>query len=259
LLVVSSWAIDASEGFAALAWLGRALDWSVTTHLAPLEHGTLAFGACAWMILLCAGALAAAWVGLGFDGSRLVRASVLAGVLAVTALTCMSVQTVQQGLDFTELRRGSLPRGVIQALRALPATLTLEVWLDRDDARRRQLELDALAKLKLARPDLELRAPLDERAAPVEGEREPGYGRVVVRVGRAARETYSTSRRELVSLIFEAAGRPLPDFSQQEYPGYPKILQGRARSVLAFAAYLGLPSALLILGWLCNRSRRRKT
>lgn len=259
LLIVSSWAIDASEGFAALAWLGRALDWSVSTHLAPLEHGTLAFGACAWMALLSAGALAAAWVGLSFDGSRVARTSQLAFVVVVTALACASVQGVQRGLDFTELRRGSLPPAVIRALRGLPATLALEVWLDRDDARRRQFESDALAKLKLARPDLKVRTPLDERAAPVEGEREPGYGRVIVRVRGTARETYSTSRRELVTLIFEAAGRPPPDFSQHEYPGYPKIFEGGTRSFAATAAYFGLPSTLLMVGWLCTRVKRRKT
>jgi ABC-2 type transport system permease protein len=259
LLIVSSWAIDASEGFAALAWLGSALDWSVSTHLAPLEHGTLAFGACAWMALLCVGTLTAAWVGLGFDGSRFARASLLASVLVVTALACASVQGLQRGLDFTELRRASLPPGVIRALRALPTAPLLEVWLDRDDARRHQLESDALAKLELARPDLELRAPLDARAAPIEGEREPGYGRIIVRVGRTARETYSTSRRELVTLIFEAAGRPPPDFSQHEYPGYPKTFEGGARSLAVFVAYFGLPSTLLMLGWLCTRSRRRTT
>jgi hypothetical protein len=258
LLIVSSWAIDASEGFAALAWLGRALDWSVSTHLSPLEHGTLALGACAWMVLLSVGALVAGWAGVAFDGSRVARAGLLLGVLTATAVACASVQRLQLGFDFTELRRGSLPPAVIGALRELPAPLELEVWLDRDDARRRQLESDALAKLKLARPDLKLRVPLDDRAAPVEGEREPGYGRIVVRVGRTSRETYSTSRRELVTLIFEAAGRPLPDFSQHEYPGYPKVLEGRARSVAAFVAYLGLPFTMLMLGWLSTRSQRRK-
>src|SRR5437870_5056118 len=63
LVVAASWAIDASEGFAALAWLGRALDWSVTTHLYPMERGTLAVGACLWMTAVVGGALAAAYVG----------------------------------------------------------------------------------------------------------------------------------------------------------------------------------------------------
>lgn len=259
LLVVASWAIDASEGFAALAWLGGALEWSVSTHLAPFERGTFALGAFAWLALLAAGATVVARIALGVGASRLASAGLVAAVGAATVLACATAQRVQRGFDLTELRRASLPPGVVEALRVLPATLQLEVWLDRDDARRRQLESDALAKLKLARPDLQLRAPLDERAAPAEGEREPGYGRIVVHVGRTARETYSTSRRELVTLIFEAAGRPVPDFSQHEYPGYPKIVEGGQRSFAGFTAYFGVPGTLLIAGWLSTRSRRRES
>src|SRR5437016_680816 len=67
LVVAASWAIDASEGFAALAWLGRALDWSVTTHLYPMERGTLAGGACLRRAAVVGGALAAAYVGVRVD------------------------------------------------------------------------------------------------------------------------------------------------------------------------------------------------
>jgi hypothetical protein len=74
-------------------------------------------------------------------------------------LACATAQRVQWAFDVTELRRGSLPPAVGAALRALPANLQLVVWLDRDDARRRQLESDALAKLRLARPDLQVRNP----------------------------------------------------------------------------------------------------
>jgi ABC-type transport system involved in multi-copper enzyme maturation permease subunit len=64
LMVAASWAVDASEGFAALAWLGRAVDWSVTTHLYPMERGTLAIGASLWFVALMCGALGIAYVGV---------------------------------------------------------------------------------------------------------------------------------------------------------------------------------------------------
>src|SRR2546427_4952295 len=85
LVVAASWAIDASEGFAALAWLGRALDWSVTTHLYPMERGTLAVGACAWMIAAALGAFLLACVGVRYDLRPPVRRGLFAAVLAVTA------------------------------------------------------------------------------------------------------------------------------------------------------------------------------
>jgi ABC-type transport system involved in multi-copper enzyme maturation permease subunit len=258
LVVVSSWAIDASEGFAALAWLGNALDWSVTRQLAPLEHGTLALSACGFLLALTAGALALAAIGLRSDRSALARGALVGAVLVATACAGLGARGLRRGFDFTEARRASLPPAVERELRALPGTLVLELWLDRDDARRTELEGDALAKLRLARPDLAVRAPLDGKPAPVEGEREPGYGRIVVRVNGATRETYSTSRRELATLIFEAAGRPLPDFSQPEYRGYPWVVQGARRSLLAGVAYFGLPGVLLFCGLVCSRSGRKR-
>lgn len=257
LLVVASWAVDASEGFAALAWLGRALDWSVTTHLAPFERATFALGAGAWLLALIAGALAAAWVGLNRDRSRTRIVMTSISVLAATVACCLLAQGLRLAFDLTENARASLPPAVIRELRAIHESLALDVWLDRDDARRQQIESDALAKLRLARSDVIVRTPLDDRPTPMEGEHEPTYGRIVVHVGQRTRETYSTSRRELVTLIFQLAGRSPPDFTQQEYPGYPMTLEGTRRSVVVACAYLGIPLALLILGWSCTRSKRR--
>ncbi len=259
LLVIASWAIDASEGFAALAWLGRALDWSVTTHLAPFEHATLALGACAWMLALTFGACLLALVGLRSDRSGFQRALALTGTLVLTVASCLLTQSIRRAFDLSEDARGSLPPAVIHELRALREPLSLEVWLDRDDARRQQLESDALAKLRLARPDLVVRTPTDERVTPIEGDRDTGYGRIVVRVGGRSRETYSTSRRELVTLMFDAVGRPAPDFAKREYPGYPLSIEGGRRSLAVGCAYFGFPLALFGCGWLCTRSTRRRS
>jgi hypothetical protein len=257
LAVAASWAIDASEGFAALAWLGRAVDWSVTTHLSPMERGTLSIGAGLWFVVLLAGALAVAVIGVRSDLARVRRTAALLVATAAVVVCGGLAHRVRRVLDLTELRRASLPPAAERALRQLPGSLRVEVWLDRDDARRRQLEVDTLAKLRIARPDLDVRAPLDDRPAPAEGERVDGYGRIVVAVGAATRETFSTSRKELVTLLFEAAGRPLPDWSQPEYPGHPLVVDGARRSAVLVLAYAGLPLALLLAGWLATRSRRR--
>jgi hypothetical protein len=250
LIVAASWAIDASEGFAALAWLGRALDWSVTTHLGPMERGTIGLGACLWMAAVTLGALAMACIGVRIDLSRPRRLAAVALVLLATATAGALAHRVRRGLDVTEDRRASLPPAAERALRALPGRVALEVYLDRDDARRHQLESDTLAKLRLARPDLDVMTPTDGRADASEAEREKGYGRIIVHAGSGTRETYSTSRKEIVTLLFEAAGRPLPDWSQPEYPGYPLVVDRGRRTTLVVLAYLGIPLALLGAGWL---------
>ena len=78
-----------------------------------------------------------------------------------------------------------------------------------------------------------------------------------MRVGAEKRETRSTSRRELTTLIFEAAGRPLPSWEQPEYPGYPLVVEGARRSVVMACAYLAFPGLLALLGWLLCRAPKR--
>jgi hypothetical protein len=164
VVVVVSWAIDASEGFAALAWLGRALDWSVTTHLEPMERGTLWVGAVLWMGVMALGALALAWVGVRTDLGRPRRLAAALAVLLATAGVGTLTHRVRRTFDLTEDGRASLPPAAARGLRELPGRPVLEVYLDRDDARRRQLETDTLAKLRIARPDLEVETPTDARS-----------------------------------------------------------------------------------------------
>jgi hypothetical protein len=259
VVIAASWAIDASEGFAALAWLGRALDWSVSTHLTSLERGTLSLGACLWMGLTTTGAFAIAYVGVRFDVPRRRRVALSILIVMLTAGAGVVANRVRMVFDCTELNRVSLPPAVIAGLRELPGALSLEVYLDRDDARRQQLEGDVIAKLRLARSDVEVWTPLDEQSAPAVDARDEGYGRIIVRVGDQTRATYSTSRKEIVTLLFEAAGRPVPDWSTAEYPGYPLVIDGQRRTLTLLIAYLGLPAACILAGLCSTRAVRGRS
>jgi hypothetical protein len=97
--------------------------------------------------------------------------------------------------------------------------------------------------------------PLDDVVDAAEAQRDTGYGRVVIHGGAATRETRSTSRKEIVTLVFEAAGRPLPDWNQPTYPGFPVVVTGARRLGLVVLAYVLVPLGLLVLG--LNLSRRR--
>jgi hypothetical protein len=254
LASLTSWAIDAADGYAALAWLGGASAWSVEHRLFPFQRGIVAVGSVLWLTLATLTALGVALVGGSFAKTgrkTLVAAAVIvAGVLALAL-----AGTTRRAFDWSEERRASLPPPVVEALRRIPGPIALEVFLDRDDSRRKQLESDALAKLVLARPDLAILTPLDGESDVTEGRRGSGYGRIVVRVGDALRETRSTSRRELTTLIFEAAERPLPEWTQPPYQGYPIVLAGGRRQVLVVLAYVGLPFAFAVLGFALTRRR----
>jgi hypothetical protein len=252
---LASWAVDAGEDFAALAWVGGLEPFSIGRRLDAFERGLVHLGALGWFAVAIGGAFALAHVGARFERPRrkaLLGAALAAGMLIVLWLAAH----VHRAYDWSEERRASLPPAAVAGLRAFEGPIRVEVWFDRDDGRRKQLERDVLAKLRMARPDAAIVTPLDERGAQL-GERDPAYGRVVLRAGGGVRETRSTSRREVTFLLFEAAGLPLPDWSQPAYPGYPWVAEGARRSMLLALAYALLPGLFLGMGWWMTRRKRR--
>jgi hypothetical protein len=153
-----------------------------------------------------------------------------------------------QTYDWSEQRRQSLAPGAVGALRALSSPISLEIYLDRDDSRRVQLERDALAKLRLARPDISIEMPLDAAADPGEAQRGANYGQIVIHVGPSVRNTRSSSEQELVALIFEAAGQRPPDWSRPPYSGYAVVFSGARRTLLGALAYVAIPLGFALMG-----------
>lgn len=251
---VASWAIDAGEGFAALAWLGPAAIASVSRALAPFEHGILETGAVGWFAATVAGASALAFIGARFDAAPR-RGAGAAACSVVVAVALVASAKTSRGWDWTEYRRASLPPDVVRALRAIDEPIVIDVLLDREDSRRRHLDRDAFAKLRLARPDVRITSPLDGRTPDVV--RDADYGKLVLHVGSRTGETPSSSRREIVVRIFEIAGRPLPDFEQRVYPGRPCAISDGGRTLLRVFAYGLLPGILLAVGLVLTRRRRR--
>jgi hypothetical protein len=252
---LTSWAIDAADGFAALAWLGGASAWSIERRLSWFGRGLVPLGSLLWLVTVVATAFSLACIGGTFVRSWRAKAIMTGATLSIGAFLLVSVQGVRRTYDWTEARRASLPLAAVDGLRNLRGPIEMDVYLDRDDSRRRQIESDALQKLVLARPDIVIRMPLDREERPSEATRSDAYGRIVVRVGEGVRETRSTSRRELVTLIFEAAGQSLPDWSQSTYPGYPTVVEGAPRMYLALLAYVANPLVLLGIG--LHLSQRR--
>jgi ABC-type transport system involved in multi-copper enzyme maturation permease subunit len=252
---LTSWAIDAGEGFAALAWLGGASAWSIERQIAPFSRGVVALGSIVWPLATAACALAMALVGARMDWTQRRRTLVAVGIAIGTVVVLSRASRARRAYDWTEQRRASLPPAAVDALRGIDASIVLDVFLDRDDSRRRQLESDVLAKLILARPDIVVRMPLDDARGVAETVHDADYGRIVLRVGYATRETRSTSRKEVVTLLFDAAGKTLPDWTSLPYPGYPAVVEGTRRRMLLGVAYGALPLAMVAMGIVLTRKR----
>jgi ABC-type transport system involved in multi-copper enzyme maturation permease subunit len=259
LAVAFTWAVDAAEGFSALAWLGTASAWSPTTHLRPFEQGALDLSAIGWFAGALVGLFALAYAGCRFDLHGTRRLAAIAGGAVILLVGCLALGQARSAWDVSEARRHSLPPAAARELRTLSGPLVITANLDREDSRRRQLESDTLAKLRLARPDLRVRFPPDERSVPAALETGDRYGKLVIQLGGRSAETTSTSRREIATLIFELAGRPLPDWTQPEYRGYPLVVDGAPRRLVLVVSYLGLPLLLLIAGAATTFNRRKAT
>jgi hypothetical protein len=255
LVSLTSWAIESSEGFSALAWLSRFGTLSVGAQLVRFEHGVLSFGALGWLLCgICAGA------GLALLQGRLERTPCLAWLsfaVVALALPCAALLgSWQRAADLTETKRMSLPPAAEAALRAHSEPLRLTIWLERDDARRTQLERDVIAKLRLARPDLATDAPLDDPVRATGVQHGDAYGWIEIRAGASVRRTRSASRKEVTTLVFEALGEPLPAWSQSTYPGYPWLPAPALRTALVAFAYAMLPLAFVLVAVVLARRRR---
>ena len=257
LASLTSWAIDAADGFAALAWLGGASAWSIEQRLLPFQHGVLSLSSVLWLLAASAMALGVAVIAGSFAPPSQKLARALA-VIGTGVLALVSIGTDGRAVDLSEQRRASLPPEVVAALRRLAGPIRVDVFLDRDDSRRRQLELDVLAKLRLARPDMPIRMPLDAVAEVAEGQHdgdEAQYGRIVVQAGATQRETRSSSAREIVAVIFGAAAQEMPGWAPLPYPGFPIVATGARRRGLGLLAYLGVPSSLVLIGLALTHGR----
>ncbi len=185
----------------------------------------------------------------------------MSGTILLLVFGAIVLRRLPGAWDLTEQHRHSLPPAVVRALRAVGAPVRLVVNLDREDSRRRQIEEDAIAKLRLARPDIQVSFPPDDSRAPAADDHDSGYGRLVVQVGDRSTSTTSSSRREIVIAMLSLVDAPAPDWAQPEYPGYPLVVEGNRRTLILATSYLVLPLLFLIVGLATTtiNPRRRTT
>jgi hypothetical protein len=254
---LGAWVLDAAGEFAAITWLAPLAWLSSTSRLQPFEQGLVLPGALVWLGCACIGATALAYVGLRRDARRSRRVAAAAAIAIATVLGLMASDGLRGGWDTSDARRWSFPPALQRALEALPGPIELEIYLDREDSRRVQLERDVLRRLQLARPDASIRFPIDEATDPLLAVRDEDYGKLEIRVAGASTRTWSTSRKEVVEQIFTAAGEPLGAWEYSSYPGHPCIIEGSQRRTLGWLAYLALPLGCVAVGlWTVRRSRR---
>jgi hypothetical protein len=182
--------------------------------------------------------------------SKVVRS--LACVALVGGLLALATQ-VRTTFDLTQDRRNSFSIADQRALSALRAPLVITVRLAPEDPRYVDLRRNVLSKLERTVPNVTVRLATSGKSV-VGSSGDEGYGEIEISYGGRSATTRSTSPREILPLLYELAGVPVPaPVPGEDYPGYPLV--ANAQAVLPW--FLGaLPLLIIGLWWWSRRAPR---
>lgn len=219
---LGSWVLDFAsvgrDGF--LAQFGAL---SLTAVLRPWERGVFFAAQLVFWLLVCAGMLALALLGLDHGRrlpARLVRAAGV--VIAVMCVAALGSRALTFSFDFTENRRNSFAPEEEAALSRLTDGLRIEVFLRPEDPRREDLERAVLAKLRRSVPGIEIR--LGETSGGRFGVGEDHrYGEIVYSYAGRTDVSRSTSPREVLPILWGLSGVQPSLAAPSTYPGYPLV------------------------------------
>jgi ABC-2 type transport system permease protein len=249
---IGSWVLDFS-----LAGQPGLLDWisrlSLTQTLRSFEQGLLSLGLLSGIIAAIGAfaAMAAVWLHPGAPvRAKLIRS--IACVAAAGAVLALATQ-IRSSIDVSEDRRNSFPAADQRALAELRAPLIITVHLAPEDPRYIDLRRNVLAKLERVLPHVTVRLAAAGQSV-VGSTSDEAYGEVEYSYGGRSAKSRSTSHREVLPILYELAGRPIPTpVSSEEYPGYPLI----ASAELALLWFLGaLPLLIAVTWWWSRRAPR---
>lgn len=249
---IGSWVLDF-----ALAGQPGLLEWisrlSLTQTLRPFEQGLLSAGIVLGIVGTIGGfaALANIWLHPGVPLlAKLVRSLFCAAIVGGTVVLAAQVRT---SFDLTEDRRNSFPAADESALAALREPLVITVHLAPEDPRYADLRRNVIAKLERTLANVTVRLAASGQSV-FASAGEDAYGEVEYSYAGRSATSRSTSHREVLPLLYELAGTPVPaPVPGQDYPGYPLVANGQTALPWFFAV---LPLLIGIAWWWSCRAPR---
>lgn len=241
---IGSWVLDF-----ALAGQPGLLEWisrlSLTQTLRPFEQGLLSAGLLLGIVGTIGGfaALATIWLHPGVPlTAKLVRSLFCAAIVGGIAVLATQVRT---SFDLTEDRRNSFPAADESALAALREPLVITVHLAPEDPRYADLRRNVISKLERMLANVTVRLAASGQSV-IASAGEDAYGEVEYSYAGRSATSRSTSHREVLPLLYELAGTPLPaPIPGQDYPGYPLVANGQT----ALPWFFGVLPLLIGIAW----------
>jgi ABC-2 type transport system permease protein len=247
---IGSWVLDF-----ALAGQPGLLEWvarlSLTQTLRTFEQGLLSLRLLLGIVVAIGGfaALATVWLHPGVPPrTKFVQT---AACLAVVAAVSVLASQVRMSIDVSEDRRNSFPAADQRALSELRELLVITVHLAPEDPRYVDLRRNVLAKLERALPRVEVRLAATGKSV-VGSAGDEAYGEIEYSYDGRSTKTRSTGHREVLPLLYELAGKPIPaPVIGEDYPGYPLIAGGQHALLWFFGA---LPLLIVLAWWRTSRA-----
>ena len=113
-----------------------------------------------------------------------------------------------------------------------------------------------LAKLERVVPHVSIRLASGAQTV-VGSSTEESYGEVEYSYAGRSAKSRSTSHREVLPILYELAGRPIPTpIAGEEYPGYPLVAEAQLALPWFFVA---LPLSIVLAWWWISRPPRIPT
>jgi ABC-type transport system involved in multi-copper enzyme maturation permease subunit len=249
---IGSWVLDfALAGQPGV--LGMISRLSLTQTLRTFEQGLLSapllVGMAAAIVGFCA--LAAIWLPPGVPVRRKLPRSCVC-IAAMAALLAMASQ-IGPSADLAQDRRNSFPAADQRELAKLQERLVITVHLALEDPRFADLRRNVLAKLERVVPRVTIRLAGDGQTV-VGSLTDEAYGEVEYSYGGRSAKSRSTSHREVLPILYELAGRPIPTpIAGEDYAGYPLVAEAQVVLPWFFAA---LPFSIALAWWWVSRPPR---
>jgi hypothetical protein len=241
---IGSWVLDfALAGQPGL--LDRIARLSLTQTLRPFEQGLLPLPVLIGLGAAICGllAMAAVWLHPGVA----LRVKFVRAIFCVAAAASLLVLAsgLRQTIDLSEDRRNSFPAADERALAELRDPLLIAVHLAAEDPRYVDLRRNVLAKLERIVPRLSIRLSTSGQSV-IGSTGDERYGEIEYSYDGRSASSRSTSPREILPLIYELVGRPVPaPMPASDYPGYPLVSSARP----GLPWFFGLLPALIVLAW----------
>jgi ABC-type transport system involved in multi-copper enzyme maturation permease subunit len=249
---VASWVLDfALAGQPGV--LGMVARLSLTQTLRIFEQGLLSAGLVVGIAvaILSFCALAAIWLHPGMPAQSKFKRS-FACAVAFAAVVALATQ-LRASADLAEDRRNSFPLADQRELATFNEPLVITVHLAPEDPRYADLRRNVLAKLERVMPRVTIRLAGTGQTI-VGSSMEETYGEVEYSYGGRSAKSRSTSHREVLPILYQLAGRPIPaPIVDAEYPGYPLVADARVTLPWFFAA---LPLSIVLAWWWVSRPPR---